>query len=79
MRRFCLSARLPKFEMTLDLAKAIRLFDKDAEILIREGKNINGDFVFRAEFDIRNAKVRYSDLELMFKNSVEKVGGALLN
>ena len=65
--------------MTLDLAKAIRLFDKDAEILIREGKNINGDFVFRAEFDIRNAKVRYSDLELMFKNSVEKVGGALLN
>lgn len=65
--------------MTLDLAKAIRLFDKDAEISIREGKNINGDFVFRAEFDIRHAKVRYSDLELMFKNSVEKVGGALLN
>jgi hypothetical protein len=78
MRRFRLSARLPKFEMALELSKGIRLFDKDAQILIREGKNMDGDFVFCADFDIRSAKVRYSDLEIMFKNSVERVGGALL-
>jgi hypothetical protein len=39
---------------------------------------MDGDFVFCADFDIRSAKVRYSDLEIMFKNSVERVGGALL-
>jgi hypothetical protein len=65
--------------MALELAKAIRLFDKEAMIGIREGKNMSGDFVFTAKFDIKHAQVRYSDLSLMFKNSVEKVGGTLLN
>lgn len=65
--------------MALELAKAIRLFDKDANISIREGKKMNGDFIFTSEFDLRNTHTRYSDLRLMFKNSVEKVGGTLLS
>lgn len=79
MRRFRLSARLPKFDMAIELGKAIRLFDDNAIISIREGKDMNCDFVFRADFDIKNARVRYSDLETMFRNSVEKVGGAVIS
>lgn len=79
MRRFRLSARLPKFDMALELSRAIRLFDGYATISIREGKNMDGDFVFRADFDIKNARIRYSDLETMFRNSVEKVGGAVIS
>ena len=78
MRRFRLSARLPRYEMGLDLAKGIRLFDSEASILIREGQNVNGDWVFIAKFNLDSSRMRYEDLHTMFRNSVEAVGGALL-
>ena len=79
MRRFRLSAQLPKFEMGVELAKGICLFDEDAKITIREGHNINGDFIFQARFNLENGKIRYKDLQTMFRNSVKKVGGVLLD
>lgn len=79
MRRFRLSARLPKLDMAMELARSIRLFDEDAKITIREGKNVNGDFLFTAQFNLENGRIRYKDLQLMFRNSVEKVGGLLLD
>lgn len=79
MRRFRLSAQLPKFEMGLELAKGIRLFDPDARISIREGQNVNGDFIFFAQFNLENSRIRYKDLQKMFRNSVERVGGVLLD
>jgi hypothetical protein len=79
MRRFRLSARLPKFEMGAELAKGIRLFDGDAKIVIREGQNVGGDFIFNAQFNLEHGKIRYKDLQKMFRNSVERVGGVLLD
>ena len=54
------------------------MVDPTAEILIREGQNVNGDWIFISKFNLQTNRVRYEDLVLMFKNSVESVGGALL-
>lgn len=75
MRRFRLSARLPKYEMGVELAKGIRMFDDSANVQIREGTNVNSDWIFAAQFDLNTGRIRYKDLQKMFKNSVEKVGG----
>jgi len=64
--------------MGVYLAKGIRMVDPTAEILIREGQNVNGDWIFISKFNLQTNRVRYEDLVLMFKNSVESVGGALL-
>jgi hypothetical protein len=75
MRRFRLSARLPKYEMAAELAKGIRMFDDAAAVHIREGQGVNGDWIFAAQFDLNTGRIRYKDLKKMFKNSVEKAGG----
>lgn len=79
MRRFRLSARLPKYEMGVELAKGIRMFDDSANVQIREGTNVNGDWIFAAQFDLNTGRIRYKDLQKMFKNSVEKVGGVSID
>jgi hypothetical protein len=79
MRRFRLSAQVPKYEMASELAKGIRLFDSEASIAIREGRSVNCDWLFDASFDLNNNELRYRDLKVMFKNSVEAVGGILLD
>lgn len=78
MRRLRLAATVPSYAVAAELAKGIRLFDKNAEIRIREGKQIDGHFRFNADFDLSGQMIRYSDLKLMFKNSVEASGGKLL-
>jgi hypothetical protein len=78
MRRLHLAANVPSYEVAYELAKSIRLFDKGAIIQIREGKNTNGSFRFSARFDLSNHMTRFSDLKLLFKNSVEASGGKLL-
>lgn len=78
MRRLRLAATVPSYDVASELAKGIRLFDKTADIKIREGKQMNGHFKFTAEFDLSGHMIRYSDLKLMFKNSVEASGGKLL-
>jgi len=65
--------------MGVYLARGIRMVDPSAEILIREGQNVDGDWIFISKFDLKSNRVRYEDLVLMFKNSVESVGGALLD
>lgn len=65
--------------MGLELAKGIRLFDSEAHIAIREGQNVDGDFIFQAQFNLEHGKIRYKDLQKMFRNSVERVGGVLLD
>lgn len=78
MRRLRLAANVPTYNVASELAKGIRLFDKNAVIKIREGKQAEGHFRFSAEFDLSGHMIRYSDLKLMFKNSVEASGGKLL-
>lgn len=78
MRRLRLAATVPTYNLAAELAKGIRLFDKNAVIKIREGKQTDGHFRFTAEFEIVDQNIRYSDLKLMFKNSVEASGGKLL-
>lgn len=65
--------------MAGELAKGIRLFDAEASIAIREGRGVNYAWLFDASFDLNNNELRYRDLRTMFKNSVEAVGGILLD
>lgn len=78
MRRLRLAANVPSYSVAAELAKGIRLFDKDAIIRIQEGCGTNGAFRFYAHFDLSGQMIRYTDLKLMFKNSVEASGGELL-
>ena len=79
MRRLHLAANVPVFQVALDLATSIRLFDKEAIISIREGKGIDGAWRFTCMFDLAENAIRFSDVKLMFKNSVEASGGKLLS
>lgn len=55
------------------------MFDDSANVQIREGTNVNGDWIFAAQFDLNTGRIRYKDLQKMFKNSVEKVGGVSID
>jgi hypothetical protein len=79
MRRLSLAANVPSYAVAAELAKGIRLFDKDAIIRIQEGRGCGGAFEFYAKFDLSGQMIRYSDLKLMFKNSVEASGGKILS
>lgn len=78
MRRLNLAAQIPSYEAAVELAKGIRLFDKNAIVAIREGKNCDALWEFRAQFSLDHAAIRYNDLRTLFKNSVESSGGKLL-
>jgi hypothetical protein len=79
MRRLRLAATVPTIQVALDLAKGIRLFDKGALVSIREGKGIDGAWKFSCQFELNENAIRFKDLKLMFKNSVEASGGKLLS
>lgn len=78
MRSFQLAAIVPKYEIAAELAKGIRLFDKTASIHIREGAGVDGQWHIAADFDLQNPFIRYGDLKILFRNSVEASGGTMM-
>lgn len=78
MRSFQLAAIVPDYDIAAELAKGIRLFDKTADIHIREGAGVSGAWHIAADFDLQNPFIRYGDLKILFRNSVEASGGTVL-
>ena len=78
MRSFQLSAIVPEYGIAAELAKGIRLFDNTATIHIREGAGVGGAWTIQADFDLKNPLIRFGDLEILFRNSVEASGGKMV-